>query len=217
MMREPTSIIPVSELWYSRDEDAWNDALARYWTLVQPGNLELERAMERLDRGRLLRLSPDGWFDFLHDEYFRWKYTAPNRYATTTAVLHRKSSASDGRAALHAVKHRLLTLDPSNVRTAINIANKIPGLGTAGASGLLALLYPRSIGTVDQFVVKALREVPDLPEARELARMNQERLTARDAHVLVQIMRRQATILAATFKVPWTPRAIDKVLWTYGR
>ena len=50
-----------------------------------------------------------------------------------------------------------MALDPSDVGAALQTALAIRGLGTAGASGLLALLYPRDLTTVDQFVVKALR------------------------------------------------------------
>jgi len=54
------------------------------------------------------------------------------------------------------------------------IATSIHGLGIAGASGLLTLMYPDQFGTVDQFVVKALREVEGLPQRAALERMNPE-------------------------------------------
>jgi hypothetical protein len=217
MTRQQVSVPLIADLWYSRDPEQWGQALERYWTLIQPRNLELERAIEPLDRDRIRGLTSDGWFDFLHDEYFRWKYTARNRYATTTATLRRKAASETDRTALDKIRKALLAIDPSNVRAAIEVASQIPGLGTAGASGLLALLYPESFGTVDQFVVKALREVPNLPEADALATMNPEGLTAVDGEVLVKIMRRQGGVLADAFGALWTPRAVDKVLWTYGR
>jgi hypothetical protein len=217
MTRPRLSIPPIGDLWHSHDPDEWRRALERYWTLIQPRNLELERAIEPLDLNRIRSLTSDGWFDFLHDEYFRWKYTARNRYATTTATLRRKAASETDRTALDKIRKELLAINPSEVRVAIEIASRIPGLGTAGASGLLALLYPEYFGTVDQFVVKALREVPNLPEADSLATMNPEGLTAVDGEVLVMIMRRQAGVLTDAFDALWTPRAVDKVLWTYGR
>jgi hypothetical protein len=63
---------------------AWLAALDRYWEFVQPRNLDLERALESLDLERIYRMNARDWYQFLRDEYFRWKYTAPNRYATTT-------------------------------------------------------------------------------------------------------------------------------------
>ncbi|MFW6027899.1 MAG: hypothetical protein ACOC91_03740, partial [bacterium] len=92
------------------------------------------------------------------------------------------------------------------------------GLGTAGASGLLALMYPRKFGTVDQFAVKALRQVNGLPEAAALARMTPESLSIRDGVLIIGILRRKAADNNRMFKSnAWTPRKLDKVLWTYGR
>ena len=44
-----------------------------------------------------------------------------------------------------------------------------------------------------------------------------EKLTRRDAVILIKVMRRQAEVLTEALDVLWTPRDIDKVLWTYGR
>jgi hypothetical protein len=74
-------------------------------------------------------------------------------------------------------------IEPSDIRRSIEVAMQVPGLGTAGASGLLSLLYPEDFGTVDQFVVKALREIPQLPEAARLVEMNPQNLTLGDAEV----------------------------------
>jgi len=62
------------------------------------------------------------------------------------------------------------------VGLALATASRIRWLGTAGASGLLALIYPDSFGTVDQFVVKALSEVGDPQVVRLLAGVNPDRL-----------------------------------------
>ena len=68
-----------------------------------------------------------------------------------------------------------------------------------------------------QLVVKALTLVPRLPETSLLGAMNEERLIPDDGVILIRIMRRQAAELAAAFgSATWTPRAIDKVLRTYG-
>ena len=209
-------IPPIHELWFCYEAVVWNAALQRYWALIQPRNVALEQAMERLDRERIRLMSPDEWFAFLHDEYFRWKYTAPNRYATTTSFLRRKGETQAGRQELHQIRAKILDINPANIRASIDIA-KLPGLGTAGVSGLLALLYPEAFGTVDQFVVKALREVPDLPEASAIARMKPEGLTSRDGEVLIDIMRRHAVVLTDALGTQWRPRDVDKVLWTYGR
>lgn len=205
----------VASLWVSTDPKDWDRALALYWSFVQPRNLALERALDALGLERLRRLDARGWYDFLRNEYFRWKYTAPNRYATTTRQLRRY--IDDGALGeLDQIRKRLLALDTDDIRTALEAA-KIRGLGTAGVSGLLALMYPKKFGTVDQFVVKALRQVERLPESEALARMNPMGLTVRDGALIINILRRKAADNNRLFNSEdWTPRKLDKVLWTYG-
>jgi hypothetical protein len=207
----------IANLWDSSDSDVWEHALECYWQFVQPRNMELERSLDALDVNRLRSLTPHGWYNFLHDEYFRWKYTAPNRYATTTIQL-RKHLCGDGINELESLRQQLLSLDPKDIRRGITTAKKIRGLGTAGATGLLSLMYPEHFATVDQFVVKALWLVPGLPEAADLARMNPQNLSVSDGVLLVGILTRKANENNHSFDTStWTPRKIDMVLWTYGR
>jgi hypothetical protein len=100
----------IADLWRSSDPMAWEQALQRYWHFVQPRNLELERALDALDLKRIQGLTPQGWYDFLHDEYFRWKYTAPNRYATTTIQL-RKYIDGGALDELESLRQQILNLD----------------------------------------------------------------------------------------------------------
>jgi hypothetical protein len=204
-------------LWQSPVAADWEQALERYWHFVLPQNLELERKLAALQLQTIEQMSANDWYTFLRREYFRWKYTAANRYATTTRELRRYIEAGELEQ-LNAIKGELLTLDPSDIRAGLRIASKIRGLGTAGASGLLSLLYPQHFGTVDQFAVKALREIKRLPQSARLAKMNENSLKLADGECLVEIMRVKARSLAAQFCDPgWTPRKVDMILWTYGR
>jgi hypothetical protein len=48
--------------------------------------------------------------------------------------------------------------------------------------------------------------------------MNPEGLTIKDGVVLIQIMSAKAAENNRQFQTTdWTPRKIDKILWTYGR
>ena len=94
-----------------------------------------------------------GWYDFLYDKYFRWKYTAANRHATTTINLERYLDLNQLNI-LFDIKQRLLKLNLSDVKTALLIPKEIRGMGIAGASGLLSLMYPHTFASVDQFVLK---------------------------------------------------------------
>ena len=104
----------VAELWKSRDQQTWQKALHRYWTFVKPANLALEKEMDQLDAGPVMKMDPEGWYKFLLEKYFRWKYTAPNRYASTTKIL-RSYASNNELAALHAIKERLFARDKNNI------------------------------------------------------------------------------------------------------
>jgi hypothetical protein len=205
------------ELWNSNDPHLWKKALNRYWKFVKPSNLALEKEMDQLDIAAIRAMDPQAWYRFLLEKYFKWKYTAPNRYASTTKVL-RTYAANNELSALHAIKERLFASNKDNIQPCLALATSIRGLGTAGASGLLAVLFPMQFGTVDQFAVKALAMVPELPEKSLIATMNPESLSPKEGEVLIRIMRRKADELnTALSTTEWTPRKVDMVLWTCGR
>jgi hypothetical protein len=214
----------ISELWHSSNSSAWEQALQRYWHFVKLQNVELEHALNALDKNRLQRFTPQEWYDFLHNEYFRWKYTAENRYTTTTSHL-RKYTETNELSALDSIRKKLLNLDPSNIRLGLSTATEIKGLGIAGASGLLSLMYPEHFGTVDQFAVKALAQIENLPETSAISKMNKKnkngdpkQLRLPDGVLLVDIYTRKAKELNHLLdSTEWTPRKIDMVLWVGGR
>ena len=100
-------MVGIAELWHSHEQVLWDEALERYWGLIRPENLEIERELEHLDSERIRALDQEGWYTFLRDEYYRWKYTAPNRYATTTQKL-RQYIEQNRLDELHRLKERLL-------------------------------------------------------------------------------------------------------------
>ncbi len=204
-------------LWNGSDPNLWKMALNRYWEFVKPSNLALEKEMDQLDNETTRTMDPQAWYWFLLDKYFRWKYTAPNRYASTTKAL-RTYAANNEFSVLHALKERLFASDRDNIQLCLTLATSIRGLGTAGASGLLAVLFPAHFGTVDQFAVKALATVPELPEKDLIATMNPESLSLNEGVILIRVMRRKANELNMAFSTTeWTPRKVDMVLWTCGR
>jgi hypothetical protein len=207
----------TQEIWNSMSPEPWNEALKRYWTFVRPSNLELEKEMDQLDPNKIWAMNAEEWYQFLKDKCFRWKYTAPNRYATTTKFLRRYREEGNLGVLLQ-IKECLSAFDRDDIEAGLKIATLISGLGTAGASGLLAILFPVYFGTVDQFVVKALSSMPELPEVDRVRSMNPLSLNIRDAVVLISIMRRKARELNDLFCTDqWTPRRIDMVLWGCSR
>ena len=207
----------VSQMWNGGDQETWQKALDRYWGYVKPANLALEKEMDQLNADTVMKLDPDSWYRFLLEKYFRWKYTAPNRYASTTKLLRTYASHNE-LSVLHAIKERLFARDKNNIEQCMAIACSIRGLGTAGASGLLAVLFPAYFGTVDQFAVKALLRIPELPERQQIAAMHPESLKLDEGALLIRIMRRKAEELNQEFSATfWTPRKIDMILWTCAR
>jgi energy-coupling factor transporter ATP-binding protein EcfA2 len=205
------------EMWNSNDPTLWKRALNRYWEFVKPSNLALEKEMDQLDAETVRAMNPEAWYVFLLEKYFRWKYTAPNRYASTSKVL-RTYEANSELALLHAIKDQLFALDKDNIQQCLALASSIRGLGTAGASGLLAVLFPTHFGTVDQFAVNALAKIPELPERDLIAAMSPMSLKLSEGATLIRIMRRKAAELNSAFSTSvWTPRKVDMVLWTCGR
>ncbi|WP_354681927.1 hypothetical protein [Cupriavidus necator] len=80
----------VANLWNSTDEQEWLCAeTIGYWECVGRANIGLEREMERLDPQAIAGLDAHAWYEFLLNKYFRWKYTAANRYGSTTKFLRR--------------------------------------------------------------------------------------------------------------------------------
>lgn len=203
----------MEALWNSNDGKSWASALNKYYESVKPSNLELETWMASIDYRKIESLDAAGFYTFLHDKYFVWKYTAPNRLATTRRSL--RSYVEGGNLSeLNDIKDKLFSFDRKDIGKGLSIAYNIRGLGTAGASGLLAVLFPEEFGTVDQFVVKNLQDIKDLPEREAVARISPESITLVQAGILISILKRKATELNYVNKTDfWTPRKVDMVLW----
>jgi hypothetical protein len=206
----------IDRVWNCQKPEVWEQGLKDYWRYVKPSLRALEHELADLDADTVRAMDARQWYTFLLEKYFRWKFTAPNRYASTTKSLKEFATPAFLPHLLD-IKDRLFATDKNEIKQCLATASLIGGLGTAGASGLLSILFPEHFGTADQFAVKALRQVPDLPEAAQLAAMKPESLWTVDGVILVQIMRRKAAELNKIFGVNnWTPRKIDMVLWAYG-
>ena len=154
---------PIGELWASRDQKEWGDALDRYWKMPTVlKKLELEKYMDKLDPQAIKRLDGPEWYAFL-EKYFCWKFDG------NYLPVRLDNLKSNSLEQLFRVKESLFSLteiDLANIRKGLNTVKspQIRGLGYAGASGLLAVLFPKSFGTADKFVVKALCKIVSLPE-----------------------------------------------------
>lgn len=207
----------ISNLWNHGSEIAWHEALDYYYELLRIEEQALDRYMETVDANEIAQLSAAEFYHFLYNKYFVWKYTAKNRLETTRKSLRRYMD-ENRLFELADIQDRLFSADRLNIEKCLSIATEIRGLGPAGASGLLSILFPESFGTIDQYLVRALREVEGLPYNTELAKMNPDSLSIKDGVLLIRILREQAARLNKKFATDfWTPRKIDMVLWAIGR
>ncbi len=205
----------LSQLWYNGDESQWEKALLHYHTLYT--DAALENYMEKITPNTVESMSVSEFYQFLHDKYFVWKYTQKNRLKTTRTYLRRYIDNNE-LDQLKEIQKQIFSADKGNSSNMLTIVSKIHGLGIAGASGLLSILFPEQYGTVDQFVVSALLTIDELPDHDRLEGMVRQSLKHRDGVLLEEIMRQKSLELNQKFKTDrWTPRKIDMILWSYGR
>lgn len=207
----------INYLWNNGTEKEWKSALEKYFDLVKSSNVEIEKELDNLDSETVKKMTVKEFYNFLHDKYFVWKYTQANRLRTTRNSLV-KYLEDDNIVELEEIHNLIFKYNPVNISNLLRTTHRIKGLGVAGASGLLSLLFPKYFGTVDQFVVQRLLEVENLKEHSLLEKMKQDNLTEKDGTILIEIMREKANELNKKFKTSeWTPRKIDKILWSIDR
>lgn len=203
-------------IWENNNHQEWESIEQQYIDRIKEGNRELEKELEKFEINNLWGWSTEEFKAFLHDKYFVWKYTAPNRLTTTRNKLNdiTKTELSFILKAIKIVDEDLSNMmeyDKYEIKVGLSLISMIPGLGVAGASGLLSILFPQYYGTVDQFVVKALKDADVVTNV-----MYPESLSIKDAIHLEEIMYNKAMVLNKKNNTNyWTPRKVDKVLWTY--
>ena len=209
--------LTIRFLWNCKDETLWKKAHAHYYEILKREQAILDRRMETLNRANVQKLPIEKFYAFLHDEYFVWKYTQKNWLASNLKNLEQYTTENRMHE-LEAIRQDLFRANHSNVQECLRIVTRIRGLGVAGGSGLLSILFPEDFGVLDQFVVKSLLKVDSLPEHTILEAMNPKLLTKKDGVVLTTILRRKAKELNATFHTNfWTPRKLDMILWSIER
>lgn len=200
----------IEKLWNSNNEYDWKKALEKYRSQLKPELLIIEEDIINNNIKTIEKMTPKEWFDFLLNKYFKWKYTQANRYATTTKYL-KKYKQENELEELHSIKAQFLSVEKVNIKESLMLLSQIKGLGIAGASGLLALLYPEIYGAVDQFVVNGLIKTKEFPELKLIEPVN---ITLYQGVHIIKILQQKAKELDKKFKTNfWTPRKIDMILW----
>ena len=207
----------IQRLWNSDIEKAWKDALDHYDELLRDDARKIEAEIAKVKSEAIRNLSVEEFYNFLYYKYFLWKYTQKNRLATTRKSLRRYKEENRW-SELEYIQKRLFSADHSDIKNCLKTAVEIRGLGAAGASGLLSILFPEDFGTIDQFVVRKLQELDEPAYNIYLDKMNPDSLKITDGVILINIMRDKAEELNKKFNTNfWTPRKIDMILWSFGR
>jgi hypothetical protein len=160
--------LSMVELWSSHDPREWGYCESElYDAAVKPENRAIERELERPGlRDRIARMDAMGFYTFLRDEYFPWKFTSgPERIQNRRYLARHLTDSSVDQ--LERVRRHLVDRVGASTGASIQIVMGIHGLAVAGASGLLALVYPEEFGTVDVKLTQALQQV-GLPEVMRI-------------------------------------------------
>lgn len=207
----------INVLWHSNDETAWKKALQGYYESLSKKELELDLELEALTSKEIENYTVNQFYDFLYNKYFVWKY-GYSQYLSTYLKSLSKYKNENRLSDLEKIKIKIFNLNLYDIEACIKNADDINGLGIAGASGLLSIIFPDYFGTVDQFVVKSLLKIDNLEEYDKLLKMKPNSLNKSDAVVLMKIIRKKAKELNEQFDTDfWTPRKIDMILWSIDR
>ena len=211
--------LSMIELWNCQDRREWDYCESElYDAAVKRENRIVERELEKPGlRERLARMDVAEFYAFLRDEYFKWKFTAePGRTENQRYLAQHVENETMDR--VERVRRRLVNRGDDSVGASIQMMmgkhGGIHGLAVAGASGLLALVYPEEFGTVGVKVTEALQKVG----LSEVMKVNPKNIAVEDAVTMIEIMRMKALEVNRMFGTnKWTPRLIDRVLWVAGR
>lgn len=198
-----------SESFWDNTSDAdWRAAEEHYWDLILSTNMQIEKELNNLDPLSVERMTPNEFYDFLYYKYYPWKFTDA-RYLKKNRE-HLEMKHCNNLSSLAAVQKELFSFDRNNIYKGLQIiTTQVGGLGTAGASGLLAILFPKDFATVDKFVQAAMVDFGIL---------DNKPMSDKLATQMISLMRDKADELNRVNHTNyWTPRKIDKVLWAYGR
>ncbi len=137
----------MKSIWYSEHEQPWNALLKRYWSLVKDENVQVELTLSRLRPADIASMNAEQWYNFLFTQYFVWKYSAKNSLATTRNKL-KTYLENHELALLDQIRLDILSLNLHSIANCLQTTTQIRGLGVAGASGLLSLVYPEKFATL---------------------------------------------------------------------
>lgn len=209
----------VNYLWNNANEKEWLAALDEYTKHIRVfRQRQIDKEFMNLKSSDVRKMNANEFYMFLQEKYFVWKYTSYLSKRLKELSFHQTENGLIMLGKIHKELFYELDNGKDDIMQLIRIAQQIHGLGPAGASGLISIMFPEKYGTVDQYVVKALLKLEKFPLHERLLVMNPSGLSVEDAKIIIKIYRDKAQELNKKFCSDfWTPRKIDQVLWCVGR
>jgi hypothetical protein len=206
------------ELWHSNSPEPWDALIGAYWR--QPTvrrTLQIHKELEHLDREEVLGRAPEDWYQWLRDSFMPWKFEA-HRVPVRQRDIDGQWATASGREDIERVRRTMVVaMERGGFEEAVSLAKSIKGIGVSAGSAMVTLLFPGRCATGDDRVVGFLRAVPDLPEHQEILGISDpKQLRICEATVISRIAGSKAADLNGKFGVQcWTPRLVERSLWTY--
>lgn len=206
------------DLWHSESPEPWDALIAAYWQ--QPTvrkTLQIHKDLEHLDRVEVLGTTPEEWYRWVRDTFIPWKFEA-RWVPVRQRDIDGQWATALGRKDIDRVrKAMVVAAERGGFEDAVSLAREIKGIGVSAGSAMATLLFPDRFATGDDRVVGFLRAIPDLPEREALVSIaDPKNLKPCDAAMICRIAVRQAAQLNERFGLTcWTPRLVERCLWTY--
>lgn len=205
----------IKTLWNSNDKVVWESALSKYYESVKSDNNSVEEKLNGLTTDYFMSMSGQDFYRFLVGDYAQWKYTdgrIKHRVQHEIEDFHQFHTDNEFKRVIDSI----FGLSPDDIYLHIANISRISGIGSAGASGILSLIFPQYFGTVDRYAAENLQKVYDKSTyyGRKIHNINPTDISTYDAVTLIEIYREKANELNTTFGCDdWTPRKIDMILW----
>ena len=206
----------IKTLWENGSIEDWEGVVSKYYNAVKSNNIEVEQKLNAMTANEFKQMTGQEFYRFLVGDYSTWKYTDNRRKATVRHNIenfHQKFTDDEFEKILDAA----FLIDKDDIFLHFANMTRITGIGTAGASGVLPLIFPEYFGTVDRFLVENLKKIYDGQSyyGKKLKSMKSDSLTNYDAIILTQILREKAEEVNKKLKTDkFTPRKIDMALWS---
>ena len=158
------------------------------------------------------------FFDIVYSKYGRWKYTDYrffSKYKSTNIDESTKINfLKDFKGYIGKIETNKFCDEIETkkfIKEGLKYRFKLPGIGVAGMSGILSLILPDKFGVVDRYVAMALETVAGIKVSHydDLSDFNAAELE----WCMIEKARKLNELKIGD--IHWTPRDIDKALWSY--